>query len=140
MPAFFEAFPVLLADERGRARAVVGFRRAESKHAFSAGPASAGLAGGVFDGSALRAAPAAKALARRAQLGEILGFSGAAGDGVVRSAARGWFPDSHAALVLAFAPGHAWHAGRALFLDAWAGWGGAGAGGEKLGGRGAGAR
>ena len=133
MPAFFESFPVLLVDERGLPRAVIPFRRADSKYAVSGGSVSASFAGGTFDRSALRAAPAVKAFARKAQLGEIFSFGSAAlarADGVFRSSARGWFTYSHAALALLFAAGHLWHAGRALFKDIWTGARGSGAAGE----------
>ena len=129
MPAFFESFPVLLVDERGLPRAVIPFRRADSKYAVSGsavgsaglGSVSASFAGGTFDLRALRAASAVKAFARKAQLGEIFSFGSARADGVFRSSARGWFTYSHAALALLFAVGHLWHAGRALFKDIWTG-------------------
>lgn len=122
MPAFFEAFPVLLADERGLPRAAAPFRRAESsKYAPPSGAVSASLAGGTFGETAPRAAPAVKAFARKAQLGEVLSFGAARADGVFRAAARGWFTYSHAALAAPGALGHLWHAGRALFRDTWAG-------------------
>lgn len=125
MPAFFESFPVLLVDERGLPRAVIPFRRSDSKYAVSGsaglGSVSASFAGGTFDLRALRAASAVKAFARKAQLGEIFSFGSARADGVFRSSARGWFTYSHAALALLFAVGHLWHAGRALFKDIWTG-------------------
>lgn len=121
MPAFFESFPVLLVDARGLPRAVIPFRRADSKYAVSGGSAGAAFAGGTFDRSALAAAAAVKAFARKAQLGEIFSFSSARADGVFRSSPRGWFTYSHAAAGLLFVVGHLWHAGRALFQDIWTG-------------------
>lgn len=121
MPAFFESFPVLLVDARGLPRAVIPFRRADSKYAVSGGSAAAAFAGGTFDRSALAAAAAVKAFARKAQLGEVFSFAAARADGVFRSSTRGWFTYSHAALALLFVVGHLWHAGRALFKDIWTG-------------------
>lgn len=126
MPAFFETFPVILTDARGRARAVIPFRRAESRYSL-AGTAvpyvRLAFSGGVFSGRYLQSAALVKAFARKALLGEILSFdrSATAPDGAFRAGVRGWFAYSHALLVLSFIFGHFWHAGRALFRDVWTG-------------------
>ena len=128
VPAFFETFPVLLADRAGAVRAVVPFRRAGSRYSLSVGSACARFAGGALDGTRLAQPPLVKGFARRAQLGEALAFERAAAapaDGLFRAGARGWFAYSHALPVLLLAQGHLWHAGRAAFKDTWTGAAGA---------------
>lgn len=122
MPAFFETFPVVLVDGRGLVRAVIPFRRAESR--FAVGDSMRlSFFGGVFSGSVTRGPSLAKNAARKAQLGEIFVFERSAlrSDGVFRSSARGWFTYTHAGLTLFFVLGHLWHAGRSIFRDIWLG-------------------
>jgi photosystem II CP47 chlorophyll apoprotein len=121
MPAFFETFPVVLVDGRGLVRAVIPFRRAESR--YGAGGARVSFLGGVFSGSLLRRPSLVKTFARKAQLGEIFAFGRGRGtlDGVFRSSTRGWFTYAHSALTLFFVLGHLWHASRSLFRDIWLG-------------------
>jgi photosystem II CP47 chlorophyll apoprotein len=128
MPAFFEAFPVLLLDRAGLVRGIIPFRRAESRWSLSAGSTRARAGGGALDGAVLAAPPLVKALARKAQLGEVFVFrrgrGAPAADGLFRAGARGWFAYSHSLLALLFVFGHLWHAARGLFKDAWLGAGG----------------
>jgi photosystem II CP47 chlorophyll apoprotein len=121
-PAFFETFPVVLVDEAGEVRAALSNRRAAARFSIESRGAPAALEGGVLGRQRLRAAPLVKALARRAQLGEVFRFAGARGaDGVFRTSVRGWFTLAHSLLSFAPLSGHAWHGARALFRGAWLG-------------------
>ncbi|KAK9661566.1 hypothetical protein RND81_O112100 [Saponaria officinalis] len=102
MPTFFETFPVVLIDGDGIVRAVVPFRRAESKYSVEQVGVSVEFYGGELNGVSYN----------RATLKS---------DGVFRSSPRGWFTFGHASFALLFFFGHIWHGARTLFRDVFAG-------------------
>merc|ERR1712054_592766 len=74
MPAFFETFPVILADKDGIIRADIPFRRAESKYSIEQVGVSVDFYGGKLNGQSFKDAPTVKKFARKAQLGEVFDF------------------------------------------------------------------
>lgn len=124
IPSFFETFPLLFIDQRGRLRADVPFRRAQSS--FSIEQATNLLLsfyGGILSGREYSSASIIKGYGLKSQLGEIFYFdkSASTADGVFRTSHRGWFSFGHTSLALLFLFGHIWHGGRSLFEDLSAG-------------------
>jgi photosystem II CP47 chlorophyll apoprotein len=119
MPAFFETFPVTLIDDKGRLRADIPFRRAESKFSIEQVGLTCKIRGGVLNGTYFGAAdsPNVKKIARKALYGELFRFDREtlAPDGVFRSNVRGWYSFAHVSFALLFFLGHLWHGGRAIF-------------------------
>jgi photosystem II CP47 chlorophyll apoprotein len=120
IPPFFESFPLLLIDQRGRLRADIAFRRAQSSYSIEE---TSGLlvafSGGILDGKSYSRPSLIKGYALKSQFGEIFTFdkNGPESDGVFRTSVRGWYGFSHLTLSLLFFFGHLWHAARALFKD-----------------------
>jgi photosystem II CP47 chlorophyll apoprotein len=124
IPPFFETFPLLLIDQRGRMRADVPFRRAQSIYSIDQlSNISVSFSGGLLDGKTYARPSLVKAYALKAQFGEIFTFdkNAASSDGVFRTTIRGWYSFSHLSLGLIFLFGHLWHGGRSLFQDLTAG-------------------
>jgi len=119
MPAFFETFPVTLIDDKGRLRADIPFRRAESKFSIEQVGVTCKIRGGVLNGTYFAAddSPNVKKIARKALYGELFRFDREtlAPDGVFRSNVRGWYAFAHVTFALLFFLGHLWHGGRAIF-------------------------
>jgi photosystem II CP47 chlorophyll apoprotein len=124
IPPFFETFPLLLIDQRGRLRGDIPFRRAQAIYSIEQlTNISVSFAGGILEGKSYSRPSLVKSYALKAQFGEIFTFdkTTAASDGVFRTTVRGWYSFSHLALALLFLFGHLWHGGRALFQDLTAG-------------------
>jgi photosystem II CP47 chlorophyll apoprotein len=123
MPAFFETFPVILADKEGIIRADIPFRRAESKLSIEQVGVTCNFYGGKLGGKVFKNAPVVKKYARKAQLGEVFEFDRItlASDGVFRTSVRGWYTFAHLSFALLFFLGHLWHGGRTIFRDVFAG-------------------
>jgi photosystem II CP47 chlorophyll apoprotein len=124
IPPFFETFPLLLIDQRGRLRGDIPFRRAQSLYSIDQlSNISVSFSGGLLDGKSYSRPSLVKAYALKAQFGEIFSFdkNSASSDGVFRTTIRGWYSFSHLSLGLIFLFGHLWHGGRSLFQDLTAG-------------------
>jgi photosystem II CP47 chlorophyll apoprotein len=124
LPPFFESFPLLLIDQRGRLRSDIPFRRAQSSYSIEqTSNLNVRFLGGILDCRDYSRSTIIKGYALKAQYGEIFTFDKVAAnsDGVFRTSPRGWFSFSHVTLSLIFFFGHLWHAGRALYKDLSAG-------------------
>jgi photosystem II CP47 chlorophyll apoprotein len=124
IPPFFETFPLLLIDQRGRLRGDIPFRRAQSIYSIDQlTNISVSFSGGILDGKSYSRPSLVKAYSLKSQFGEIFTFdkNSPSADGVFRTTVRGWYSFSHLALALIFLFGHLWHGGRALFQDLTAG-------------------
>jgi photosystem II CP47 chlorophyll apoprotein len=123
VPSFFETLPVLLLDARSRLVADIPFRRAESKFSIEQVGVTCEILGGRDSGTVLTAPSKVKAIARKAQLGELFTFDRRKlkSDGVYRSASRTWYTYAHLTFALLFFLGHLWHGGRTLFRDVFSG-------------------
>jgi len=123
IPAFFETLPVLLLDTRALVVADIPFRRAESKFSIEQVGVSARILGGRDANQEFTSAPAVKALARKAQFGELFEFDRVKlkSDGVFRASPRAWYTYAHLNFAFLFFLGHLWHGGRTLFRDVFAG-------------------
>jgi photosystem II CP47 chlorophyll apoprotein len=124
IPPFFETFPVLIIDQRGRLRADIPFRRASANYSIEQAKGMVvTFSGGILDQRSYTRATLLKGYALKSQYGEIFTFDkkSVGSDGVYRTSPRGWYSFSHVCLAILFFFGHLWHGGRALFKDLSAG-------------------
>jgi photosystem II CP47 chlorophyll apoprotein len=124
IPPFFETFPLLMIDQRGRLRGDIPFRRAQSIYSIDQlTNITVTFSGGILDGKSYTRPSLIKSYSLKSQFGEIFTFDKTTSnsDGVFRTTPRGWYCFSHLSLALIFLLGHLWHAGRSLFKDLSAG-------------------